>query len=273
MASVTVFEKRLVLAVAAFTFAGVTAAFILLERPGLGIAHGYYLPVCLVALVTDATWGALAGLLGTGLYAGAVLAAPGVPSAHLLTSASLIRLVAFVSIGALLGWYASRNRTLLHRLHAHALEDFLTGVGNARRFDDELARRCAEGKTFTLVLADVDDFARINETHGHEAGNAALKRVAEVLVDAAPPTAALARIGGDEFALVTHLPPEQARHVFARAGRVLADDNLALSIGTTSYPEDGSTAVELFRKADDRLFAAKLVSRNRRTVVARVRTR
>ena len=172
----------------------------------------------------------------------------------------------FTIVGALLGWYASRNRKLLGELNQRAFQDFLTGVGNARFFDGKLAERCAKGKPFTLVLIDLDDFGKINETHGHDAGNTALCRVAGALKDIAWPTDDVARIGGDEFAFVTHLQPEQARHVCTRLAKLLAAESLHLSFGTTCFPDDGTAAVELFRKADDRLFAAKLLNRNRRTV-------
>jgi diguanylate cyclase (GGDEF)-like protein len=78
----------------------------------------------------------------------------------------------------------------------------------------------------------------------------------------------IARIGGDEFAMITSRPPEQTALVCRRIARTVGTEGVHLSFGTTASPDDGTTAVELFRKADDRLFAAKLVSRNRRTVVA-----
>ena len=118
------------------------------------------------------------------------------------------------------------------------------------------------------MLADLDDFGQINDIHGHDAGNAALCRVASALQDLAWPTDDVARISGDEFAFVTHLQPEQARHVCARLAKTLAAENLHLSFGTTCFPSDGTVAVELSRKADDRLFTAKLLNRNRRTVAA-----
>ena len=254
-------------AIAAATYGAVLAASVLAEQPRLGLGHFYYVPICILALSTDTIRGAGAGVLATALYTLGVVVRPNMPTADVLTGSSLIRLATFCGVGALVGWYASRNRTLVSRLRQHALEDFLTGIGNARMFDEELARRCASGRTFTLVLADVDGFAQVNETHGHEAGNKALRRVAAALRDAAGPATVVTRIGGDEFALLTDLPPEQTALICHRAARAVAADGLQLSFGTTSTPDDGTTAVELFRKADDRLFAAKLVSRNRRTVV------
>jgi diguanylate cyclase (GGDEF)-like protein len=266
VSAVGVLNRRLVLVVALLLYAGVFGAFVLVERPGLGIGHFFYLPICLVALVSDELLGAAAGLLAAGLSAVAMAVTPEMSHVGVLTSSSVIRLLTYTSVGALLGWYASRNRKLLGDLDRRAFQDFLTGIGNARFFDGRLAERCAEGKPFTLVLCDLDDFGEINNVHGHDAGNTALCRVATALDDIAWPTDDVARIGGDEFAFLTHLQPEQARHVCARVARTLEAENLHLSFGTTCFPADGSTSVELFRKADDRLFTAKLLNRNRRTI-------
>jgi diguanylate cyclase (GGDEF)-like protein len=260
-------NRRLVLALAAAAYATVLTAFIVFEHGGLGLAHFFYVPICLVALVSDAFWGALAGALATGLYALGVVVAPHVKDTHALPEWTGIRLVTFALVGALVGWYASSNRTLIGRLREHALQDFLTGLGNARVFDETLARRCANGHPFTLVLADMDDLKRVNDAHGHEAGNDALRRVAEVLRDYTSPRDCVARVGGDEFAILTALTLEQTAVMCSRVSHALAPDELHLSFGTTAFPQDGTAAVELFRKADDRLFTAKLLSRNRKTVL------
>lgn len=260
-------HRRLVLVLAAPAYAGVFAAFVLFERPGLGIAHFLYVPICLVALASDELRGAAAGAFATAVYAAAVFVTPDLPTASILTSSTLIRLVTFVGVGALVGRFASRNRALVGALRRHARQDFLTGIGNARMFDEELAERCGAARPFTLVLADLDDFGQVNEVHGHEAGNAALCRVAEVLHESAGPAAVVARVGGDEFALLTYRQSRQAAELCGRLARTLSTEDLHLSFGTTSYPDDGATPAELFRKADDRLFAAKLLNRNRRTVV------
>lgn len=253
---------------AAAAYAGVVASFVTVETPGLGLGHFFYVPIILVALVTNEAWGALVGVLTAGVYVAAIELTPRVPSTQALTSATVIRLITFALVGGLTGFYASRNRQLVERLTDLAGRDFVTGVGNARTFDDGLARRCAAGKPFALVLADVDEIKKVNDVHGHAAGNAALKRVGEVLRDHADAEAVTARIGGDEFALLTALPPEQIAALAARVNRTLQPEELSVTFGTTYYPADGQTAAELFHKADDRLFAAKLVRQNRATLVA-----
>jgi len=260
--------RRLVLAFAALLYVSVLAAFIFVESPGRGIGNFFYIPVCLVALVSDQLLGALAGVLAAGIYVAAVVLAPAVPSAQALTTATGIRLVTYTVVGGLMGFYAKRNRQLVDRLRDLAGRDFVTGCGNARAFDDELAKRCAAGGPFALVLADVDGLNEINQAHGHAAGNAALKRIGEVLLQHADPGDVVARIGGDEFALLTNLPSDQIAALQARTNRTLSAENLSATFGVTFCPDDGQTTTELFHKTDDRLFAAKLIRTNRATVVA-----
>ena len=261
-------DRRAVLAGAAACYAGVLAAFVFLETPGLGLGHFFYVPICLVALATDELRGALAGILASGVYLVGLELTPRVPTAQALTSAMGIRLVTYTLVGALIGFYASRNRQLVQRLRDNAGRDFLTGLGNARAFDEELARRCAKGRPFALVLGDLEALKELNDTHGHAAGNAGLRRVGEVLGRHADTEDFIARIGGDEFAVLTSMPPDEIAALTTRVNRTLSTEQLAVTFGTTYCPEDGETAAELFHKADDRLFAAKLVRQNRATVVA-----
>jgi diguanylate cyclase (GGDEF)-like protein len=260
-------RRRVLLGVAGVAYLAVFASFYAFESPVLGVGAFFYLPICLAALVTDEWRGAAAGLIATGLYLIAVVVMPHMPATQMLTELTIIRLVTFVGVGALVGGFARKNRELVVQLRELASKDFLTGIGNARVFDEQLARRCHLGRPFTLVLADIDNLKQVNDIHGHSAGNAAIRRVAEALQAGVDETDELARVGGDEFALLTDLPHDEALLMCTRLGRMLSTEELHVSFGATSYPDDGTAAVELFRKADDRLFAAKLVSRNRRTVL------
>jgi diguanylate cyclase (GGDEF)-like protein len=260
--------RRVLLCLALAAYIGVFAAFWAFASPVLGVGAFFYIPICLCALATDELRGAVAGLIATGLYVLAVVLLPHQPATDLLTEMTAVRLITFVGVGALVGAFARRNRDLVRQLRELASKDFLTGIGNARVFDEQLARRCAAAGTFTLVLADIDNLKQVNDIHGHSAGNAAIRRVAEGFNACTGGTDELARVGGDEFALLTDLPHDEALQLCSRLSRMLAAEEIHVSFGATSYPADGTASVELFRKADDRLFAAKLVSRNRRTVVA-----
>jgi diguanylate cyclase (GGDEF)-like protein len=255
-------NRRTALVLSACSSAGVFAAFVLLERPGLGIGNFFLVPICLVALSTDALGGALAGVVAAALFAAAVVLDPHIPSREALTTQTGIRAITFALIGAVIGLYASRNRELVATLHDHATTDFVTGVGNVRAFDDEVRRRFAERTLFTLVLVDIDELYLINEVHGHTAGDAALGRVAVALTALADDADVIARVGGDEFALLTALRPDALPDLASKLNGLLAPDLRVTLAGLAAT--DAETADDLFRKADDRLFAAKLVRPNRR---------
>ena len=157
-----------------------------MESPGLGVGNFFYIPICLVALVTDECSARSRHPRDRRLRRGR-RARSGRPSAQAVTTATAIRLVTFTIVGALMGFYASRNRQLVDRLRDLAGRDFVTGLGNARAFDDELGKRCASGRPFALVLADADELNELNQVHGHAAGNAALKRIGEVLTSTPSP--------------------------------------------------------------------------------------
>jgi diguanylate cyclase (GGDEF)-like protein len=76
----------------------------------------------------------------------------------------------------------------------------------------------------------------------------------------------LARVGGDEFAIVTSAVVTDAAELCGRLRRTLASEDLHLTFGWAASPEDGVGPLELFRKADDRLYAAKLIQRNHHVV-------
>lgn len=259
-------NRRLALALAAFGYGAVSAAFIAFDSGSLGVGHFYYLPVILVALASDALGGMLAGLFAAGLYCAAVVLDPRIPSRDALTTQTGLRAIIFALVGAVVGLYASRNRHLVARLHEHASHDFVTGVGNVRAFDEELRRRFDERTLFTLVLVDLDELRRVNEVHGHPAGDAALRRVAGTLSAVVGDGDVVARVGGDEFALLTALRPDALPELGAQLNALLAPDLRVTLAGVAAT--DAETADDLFKKADDRLFAAKLVRPSRRKLTA-----
>jgi diguanylate cyclase (GGDEF)-like protein len=261
-------HRRLLLFGALALYAGIFAAFPLFEVPGLGIGHFFYLPVALLALGYGMRVGIAGGLLAAALYALAIVVTPALPVRELLTAATAIRLVTFSSFGGLIGWFADQHRRDVMRLKELAERDFLTNLLNTRVFDEALASRCASGRPFVLILGDMDNLKEINDTHGHSEGNHVLRTVAETLVGAVAPRDQVARVGGDEFAVLTDATLERATALCTRLRRVLGAQGYEMSFGWAAMPEDGLAPLELFRKADDRLFAAKLVGRNRRAVQA-----
>ncbi len=148
----------------------------------------------------------------------------------------------------------------MHRLKEHAERDFLTDLLNTRAFESELTERLAAGEPFALVLADVDDLKLVNDSQGHAAGDDHLRRLAAVLREETAPEDTVARIGGDEFAILATGSGEALAHRLrdAASGR-----GLSTSLGWASHPADGTDRLTLFRTADKRLYRGKLSSSRR----------
>ena len=259
-------HRRLLFAIAILCYAIVFTCFILFEVPGLGLGHFFYIPVALLALACGTQIGFLGGTLAAALYALAIIATPRLPTRDVLTYATGIRFVTFSSCGILVGWFANEHRRHVDQLRDLAARDFLTGILNTRVFDEALSRRCAEGLPFVLLLGDMDNLKTVNDTHGHTAGNTELRRLADVLSRTMRPGDELARVGGDEFAILADASVTEAAELCRRLRDRLAAEDLHMTFGWAAFAEDGVAPLELFRKADDRLYAAKLVARNHRVV-------
>ena len=259
-------HRRLLIVIAIGSYAVVFMNFVAFEVPGLGLGHFFYIPVALLALAGGARLGLLGGGVATALYTLAIVVTPRLPTAEVLTAATVIRLATYCACGFLIGWFANEHRRHLGQLRELAERDFLTGILNTRMFDEALARRCNAARPFLLLLGDMDNLKQVNDTHGHTAGNGELRRLADTLSEVIEPGDELARVGGDEFAILTEAGVPEAGALCARLRADLAAEDIRITFGWAAWPEDGIGPLELFRKADDRLYAAKLIQRNHRVV-------
>ncbi|MBM4124573.1 MAG: diguanylate cyclase [Nitrospira sp.] len=154
-----------------------------------------------------------------------------------------------------------------------AIRDPLTGLYNRRFFDEVLAREWRRfqrtGEGFTVTIMDVDAFKRINDQHGHEAGDQALQLVGTALRNTLRGSDLVARIGGDEFAaLLPNTDVEHSGPVIEKLQQavkklplptVSGPIAISLSLGTASVPGSPpvTSAAELLRVADKRMYEAK----------------
>ncbi len=170
------------------------------------------------------------------------------------------------------------NARLYAKMTDLAQVDGLTGVLNRRSFDEQLAleveRAKRYGKRFSLLLLDVDHFKRINDAHGHPAGDAVLKFLAGVLRGAARNRGdVVARFGGEEFVIL--LPDTERGSALAVAERIRrqiersaieiphqTSIGITASIGISCHPECADSAAALIAGADQALYAAKRAGRN-----------
>src|SRR4051812_7928002 len=151
-------------------------------------------------------------------------------------------------------------------LTAQATTDPLTGVANRRSFytslEAELKRSSRTAAPVTLVLIDLDGFKEINDTHGHPFGDGVLQTIAEKLRHGLRATDVLARVGGDEFAiLLPATPRDNAATLIARARDEAAASvggvSLTWSAGVATYPTDARDSTTLVECADAALYCAK----------------
>jgi diguanylate cyclase (GGDEF)-like protein len=167
----------------------------------------------------------------------------------------------------ILGW---SRRERMQELERQAAEDALTGLSNRRRFEEDLAKAMArgqrDGSTGALLILDLDEFKRINDSQGHPAGDRLIRQVAEILRRRTRAGDVLARLGGDEFAVI--LPRCSRDEARAAAEAISAEIRegasdetvgaITVSIGIAMFGEDPRTSVAtLISEADVAMYAAK----------------
>ena len=184
---------------------------------------------------------------------------------------SLLLLQSFIGLQALMILIFAAEVSERQRQEEHvkrlAVSDPLTGLANYRvlleRIDMEIKRYQRNARPFSVVLLDLDGLKKINDTHGHVVGSAALCRLAEVLYVCCRSIDTPARYGGDEFALVLpEISAHYAQRVAQRISQRLAEDaelpRLSVSVGVSEYPRDGLTIEHLLSAADRTLYEIKL---------------
>lgn len=156
-----------------------------------------------------------------------------------------------------------------------ALQDQLTGLFNRVLFYDRLEHAIAQaarhGGMLAVLFVDLNEFKNINDTHGHQAGDAVLKSIADRLAHTTRHEDTVSRYGGDEFVCLLTLL-HQKQHIAMIAEKILAAvqspcevdgrDGLVklcvgCSIGISVFPKDGASAAELIRRADEAMYVAK----------------
>jgi diguanylate cyclase (GGDEF)-like protein len=158
----------------------------------------------------------------------------------------------------------------LRELTALAMQDPLTRLFNRRALMEALTTATksppANGTKNALLLFDLDGFKRINDMHGHSVGDQVLEAIGGRFQAAARPSDLVARIGGDEFAVLAYnIDRETARNIGLRFLETLKSNiragghahRVSMSIGVALVPDDGVTAEEVLRNADLAMYRAK----------------
>ncbi len=162
--------------------------------------------------------------------------------------------------------YALQRQGEIHRLES--LQDPLTGLANRRLLDDKLHKAISyEKRPLALIMVDLDGFKGVNDSLGHSVGDELLKQVGSRFNSLAGDSDTIARIGGDEFAvLVGRIDnEEEALSICRRIRGVLLQPfnvessslQISASLGLALYPRDGDNQKDLFNAADSAMYRAK----------------
>ena len=154
--------------------------------------------------------------------------------------------------------------------------DGLTQLNNRRYFDEMLDREVARAKrykrTFSLMVLDLDHFKRVNDRLGHLGGDAVLRQLGAILLGRLRVNDVLARIGGEEFALITpEVGLDGATELASKINRLIGDARfefegsavkVTVSVGVAEWQHDYEDAGDLLKAADDKMYEAKRAGRN-----------
>jgi len=168
----------------------------------------------------------------------------------------------------------------VRRLEEQATTDGLTGLLNKRALlttaDAKLRSARRFGRRLSILIADIDLFKAVNDTHGHDVGDIVIKGLAQIHLNAVRTIDAVARFGGEEFVticeetdaegalmLAERIRTEFGKTAFHAKGRTI---ECSCSFGIATYPDAGHDWDQLFEAADTALYASKRGSRNRSTV-------
>jgi diguanylate cyclase (GGDEF)-like protein len=173
---------------------------------------------------------------------------------------------------------ALANLNMRETLKAQSIRDPLTGLYNRRYMEEslerELSRAVRKKSGLGIMMLDVDHFKQFNDTFGHEAGDAVLRQLGNLLSTQFRGEDVVCRYGGEEFTVI--LPEANAEAILRRAEHLCEEakkgvaefhdqtpKSISLSIGVSNFPTDGATAETLLRAADAALYRAKKQGRDR----------
>jgi diguanylate cyclase (GGDEF)-like protein len=178
---------------------------------------------------------------------------------------------------------ALENATLHKKTEELTITDELTGIFNyryfARKLKEEQRRAARYDLPLSLIMLDIDWFKKFNDTYGHEVGNIVLKGITSVVKKCIRDVDIFARYGGEEFVIILPQTPQievsqigeriraQIESATFGGGDNMPELKVTVSVGISSYPENGKSEDELLAVVDQALYRAKGSGKNKVCVI------
>ncbi len=185
----------------------------------------------------------------------------------------------FIFLAWTLGYYINMGKKYITELENLANKDGLTNLYNHRYFYDKIIDSIKTSKIksqkLSLMFLDIDDFKYYNDLNGHQNGDYALKNLANILKSSVRINDTVARYGGEEFAIIMQNVGEEQAIIWVEKIRLAIENaefygeenqpkgKLTVSIGISEYPTKAKNSTELIKSADDALYRAKFLYKNR----------
>lgn len=243
--------------------------------PAMLVGIFYLAPVLLVTWYEGVIWGVAFAVTTSVLRSAVEVGRATEQTPHLVPVWNTLGYVFMVSVAV---FFLTRLRRTQDQLRDLATTDALTGVLNGRGFSDRLSQELERNRRYARPLAllyvDLDDFKVVNDSHGHQTGDAVLRLVADAIRRALRTADLVGRLGGDEFAIlmpetdgvfagtVAHRLASGIRNVFRGTPTVTA------SIGVVACTRAEAASEELLRRADEAMYEAKQAGKDRVVQVA-----
>ncbi len=244
-----------------------------LTPPPIKLALLYLVPVLLVTWYEGIWWGA--GFAAAAMGLRLVIELDQQAGASLATA--LVNQVTFAAVAGIAMAAFHHLRTTEKQLAQLATHDQLTSVLNARAFAERLTQELERNRRYPRPLAllylDLDDFKVVNDSHGHQTGDAVLRLVADAMRSSVRQADVVGRLGGDEFAV---LMPETDAQLADTAAKRLASTlrgvfkgtpTVTASIGVVSCASAEANTDDLLRRADQAMYDAKRAGKDRVVLV------
>lgn len=239
----------------------------------------YILPIVLVAWTMPRPWVLLISLISSLAWTAVLFYTTDFTHPSIAIWNEVAALTIFVLVGMSLATVRrERDRLrdanqkiqqLLEREEKTARTDVLTGLPNSREFlerlEPELARSARDGRPMAVMYIDLDNFKRVNDRHGHTAGDDLLRKIADSLRVTLRSSDVPARLGGDEFAVLLWQPElggaeiagQRVLQAIVTSAQAYPDCNVSASIGIAWFDKPPGSPLETLKLADEAMYQVK----------------